>query len=246
MRYWIRNLRPAWLVGAALTAALVGLLLALAGSSDSVPNTINAARAVGAVLCIAVAAGFADPAAAVLDGTPFRRWRRRLTPPALTLGAVTAVGSALAAVQATRVPGVPWPAIALQWLGLAMVSAAVGAVCRGRVEPGLVAPFVVVGLLTFDARAPWDPILTAPPQARVHVAWSAVILIAGASVAAGLADPGRRRRFRVMTPRGRAAGSPMTRSDRPTISPGPARPATGPGSSHRAARCPPGTSPAGR
>lgn len=191
MRYWIRHSRPGWLVGAALTAALVGLLLVLAGLSDSVPDTVNAARTVGAVLCIAVAAGFADPSAAVLDGTPFRRRRRRLTPPALTLITLTAVGSALAGVQAARVPGVPWPAIALQWLGLVMVSAAVGAACRGRVEPGLVAPFVVVGLLTLDARAPWDPILTAPPQARVHLAWLAVIVTAASVVAVGLADPGR-------------------------------------------------------
>jgi hypothetical protein len=47
--------------------------------------------------------------------------------------------------------------------GLATLAAATGAACRNRVDPGLVAPAVVVGLITLDARAPWGAVLTAEP-----------------------------------------------------------------------------------
>src|SRR5690348_4093839 len=176
MRYWVRLLRPAWVLGVAIAASALAVVLVLAGLADSVPGTVNAARMIAAVLSVGVAAAFLEASAMVTDATPCRRVRRRLTPPVLALAALIPLGEALAFAQAVRVAGVPWSAVLLQAAGLVMLAAATGAACRNRVDPGLIAPVVLVGLITLDARAPWEPILTAAPDTKVNLAWATVIL----------------------------------------------------------------------
>ena len=66
-----------------------------------------------------------------------------------------------------------------------MLAAATGAACRNRVDPGLIAPAVLVGLITLDARAPWEPILTAAPDTKVNLAWATVIVLAVPVIASG-------------------------------------------------------------
>lgn len=192
MRYWVRLLRPGWVLGVAITGSALAVVLVLAGLADSVPGTVNAARMIAAVLSVGVAAAFLEASAMVTDATPCRRVRRRLTPPALALAALIPLGAALAFAQAVRVAGVRWPAVLLQAAGLVMLAAATGAACRNRVDPGLIAPAVLVGLITLDARAPWEPILTAAPDTKVNLAWATVIVLAVPVIALGIADPAGR------------------------------------------------------
>jgi len=192
MRYWVRLLRPGWLLGVAITGSALAGVLVLAGLVDSVPGTVNGARMIAAVLSVGVAAAFLEASAMVTDATPWRRVRRRLTPPALALAAVIPLGAALAFAQATRVTGVPWPAVLLQATGLVMLAAATGAACRNRVDPGLIAPAVVVGLITLDARAPWEPILTAAPDTKVNLAWATVVVLTLPVIVLGIGDPAGR------------------------------------------------------
>ena len=193
MRYWVRLLRPGWVLGVAITGSALAGVLVLAGLVDSVPGTVNGARMIAAVLSVGVAAAFLEASAMVTDATPCRRVRRRLTPPALALAAVIPLGAALAFAQAARVAGVPWPAVLLQATGLVMLAAATGAACRNRVDPGLIAPAVVVALITLDARAPWGPGLTAASDAEVHLARATVIVLAAPVIALGIGDPAGRR-----------------------------------------------------
>jgi hypothetical protein len=198
MSYWLRLARPGWIIGTAIAAVALAMLQARVGLADDIPGSITTARLVAAVLSIGVAAAFLDTTAAVLDATPYPRSRRRLTPPALTLAALLAVGAALAAAHAARVPGVPWPALTFESIGLVTLAAATGATCRGSVDPGLIAPIAGIGLITLDARAPWEPVLTAPPGpdwARAHLAWAALIIIGLAIGATRLRDPARKGRW---------------------------------------------------
>src|SRR6476659_1593151 len=103
MRYWVRLLRPGWLLGVAITGSALAGVLVLAGLADSVPGTVNAARMIAAVLSVGVAAAFLEASAVVTDATPYGRIRRRPTPPILALAALIPLMAALAFAQAVRV-----------------------------------------------------------------------------------------------------------------------------------------------
>lgn len=196
MRYRLLLARPEWVAGTALAATGLAVLLALTGGADDVRGGIVCLRFVVAVLAGGAAAALLDSAAAVLDATPYPRLRRRLAPPLLAFFALATVGLAICITQAARVPGIPWPALALQSMGLLAAGGAAGACLHRRLDPGLVAPFAGVALLVADARMPWGPALTAPPGpdwARSQIAWGLLAVGLLVITAIALRDPAGRR-----------------------------------------------------
>jgi hypothetical protein len=190
--YWMRLARPGWLAGASAAAVGFGVASAALGWAGDIAGTVLVARDVMLILVVAVAAPIRDVAAAVLDGTPYSRRGRRLAPPAIAAAALLGVALVLAAIQDRRVAGVPWPGLAIEAAGLAVVAVAAAAWCPARVDPAFAAITAVVLLVTLDQASPFGPWLTAGPGPRWEASrwtWLAVAVLGEAIAAGGLRDP---------------------------------------------------------
>ena len=195
MTYRMRLARPGWVAGTAGAAVGLGTASAALGWADDQPGTVLTARRVLLVLVGALAAPLRDPAAAVLDGTPYRRWIRRLAPPGVAATALCAVALALAAAQDGRVAGAPWAGLAVEAMGMAAVAVAAAAACPARIDPVLPALAAVALLVTLDQASPVGPWLTAGPGPRWDAGrwgWLAVTGLGAAAIAAALRDPAGR------------------------------------------------------
>jgi hypothetical protein len=193
--YRRRLSRPEWTVGAAAVAAAIYLTAFALGWADDVDGTCWTMGRVSIVLAAAVAASLRDPAAPVLDATPYPRRRRRLGPPGYAALMCGAVWAALAVVQAIRVPGVPWPGLAGEAAAMAALACAIGALVAGRVDPGLVAAGTLTLIVLIDETVPVGPWLTAPPGPHWtagRTAWAVVAVVAAVVTLAALRDPARR------------------------------------------------------
>jgi hypothetical protein len=194
--YWIRLARPGWVAGTSGAAAGLGAASAALGWADDVPGTVLTARRVMLVLVVALAAPLRDPAAAVLDGTPYSRPARRLAPAGVVAAALLVVALTLAVVQAGRVTGAFWPGLAAEAVGMAAVAVAAAAWCPARIDPVFAAIAAVVLVVTLDQASPSGPWLTADPGHRWEAgrwAWLAITALGAAVIAAGLRDPAGRR-----------------------------------------------------
>ncbi|MGK5685461.1 hypothetical protein [Actinoplanes sp. URMC 104] len=194
--YGWRLARPAWPAGASATVLAVAALAAVLDWADDVPGTLAVGRRTGLVVAAVAAAALRDPAAGVLDATPYPRRVRRLLPSACALLALAPAALVPALVQAGRVPGVPWSGLALEVAAMAALACAAGVWCTGRVDPGLVGWVAPMLLLLVDETTPMGPWLTAAPGPRWaegRVGWA----VAGAAgvvvLLAGLRDPAARR-----------------------------------------------------
>jgi hypothetical protein len=195
--YWWRLSRPGWTLGAVAVACGVGLGAFALGWADDVDGTCWTTGRIGIVLASAVAAPLRDLAAPVLDATPYRRRLRRLAPPACAVLTLVVVWLALAAMQATRVPGVPWGGLAVEAVGMAAVASAVGVFCAGRADPGLVGAGVLVLIVLIAETTGIGPWLTAwpgPHWQTGRIAWAVLAVVAALVLLAGLRDPARRGR----------------------------------------------------
>jgi hypothetical protein len=105
--YSWRLARPRWLVDAAATALAIAEAALVLGWADDVPGTLYTGHWINLVVAAAAAAPLRDPAAAVLDATPYSRRQRRLAPISCVLHSAALLWLACAAVQATRVPVCP-------------------------------------------------------------------------------------------------------------------------------------------
>ena len=193
--YWMRLSRPGLVAGASAAAVGLGVASAALGWAGDVPGTVLAARQVILVLVVALAAPLRDLAAAVFDGTPYSRLRRRLAPPAVAAAALLCVASTLATVQDRRVAGVPWPGLALEATGLAAVAVTAAAWCPARVDPVFAAITAVLLLVVLDQAAPLGPWLTAGPGPRWEASrwtWLAATVLGATTAVSGLRDPAGR------------------------------------------------------
>jgi hypothetical protein len=192
--YRWRLSRPAWIAGAAAVAcALYAGVWALGWTAD-VDGTCWAFGRISIVLAAAAAAPLRDRAAPVLDATPYDRRLRRLAPPACAVLALGLVWVALAAVQALRVPGVPWGGLAIQAVAMAAVACGAGAPFARRADPGLVGAAALTLVVLIDETTGIGPWLTAWPGPRWdagRAAWAALAVLAAAVLVAGLRDPAR-------------------------------------------------------
>ena len=197
--YWLRLARPGWVAGAAGTAIGLGVAYVALGWADDVPGTVVAARWVMLVLVAALAAPLRDPAAAVLDGTPYSRPGRRLAPAAMAATVLIVVALLLAVVQHGRVAGVPWPGLAIESAGLAAVALAAAAWCPPWVDPVFAAIAAMVLLVVVDQASPSGPWLTAVPGPQWEAGrwiWLGVTILSGPAIVGGLRDPAARGRIR--------------------------------------------------
>jgi hypothetical protein len=194
--YWWRLSRPAWIAGTVAVACGVGLGAWALGWADDVDGTCWTFGRISIVIASAVAAPLRDLAAPVLDATPYPRRVRRLAPPACAVLVLVVAWLALAAVQAARVPDVPWGGLAVELAGMASVAMAVGVFGAGRVDPGLIGAGVLALIVLIDETTGVGPWLTATPGPHWQAgrtAW-AILAVAGLLVLlAGLRDPARRR-----------------------------------------------------
>ncbi|MEU4238315.1 hypothetical protein [Actinoplanes sp. NPDC026619] len=175
--YRWRLARPGWLAGAAATALAVAVTALVLGWADDVTGTLFTGHWINLVVAATAAAPLRDPAAAVLDATPYSRRRRRLAPAGCALLAAALWWAAFAAAQARRVPGVPWAGLALETAGMCVVACATGMWCIGHADPGVTGSAVVALLLLFDGALPFGPWLTAEPGphwAAGRTAWAAL------------------------------------------------------------------------
>jgi hypothetical protein len=192
--YWWRLARPGWLFGAAATALAIAVTALVLGWADDVPGTLYTGHWINLVVAAAAAAPLRDPAAAVLDATPYPRRRRRLAPIGCVLLSAALLWLAFAAIQAARVPGVPWGGLALETAGMCAVACAIGTWCSDRVDPGVAGSAAPALLVLFDGTLPLGPWLTADPGPRWaagRTGWAMLAVAGITALVVRLRDLGR-------------------------------------------------------
>jgi hypothetical protein len=194
--YWWRLIRPGWFTGAAAVGCAVVVVPQLLGEVGDLPAAISAGHGVNAILATAAAAPLRDPAAAVLDAAPYPRARRRLAPVGHAVFVLTVTWLALMALQALRVPGMPWGGLAVEAVAMIAIACAAGIRCTGCTDPGLAGAAVLAVIVLIDQGTAHGPWLTGGPGQGWETGREAWPLLGAGGMLVmllGLREPARRR-----------------------------------------------------